>query len=436
MEKVIKVGLLGLGTVGRGVYRILVGNAEKIAQRTGARLEIARILVRELNKDRGLELKPEILTADYREVVDDPEIEIVVEVMGGIRPALDYALQALQNGKSVVTANKDMIAAHGRELFEAAAVSGVDLLFEGSVGGGIPIIRPLKHCLAANRITKIMGIINGTTNYILSKMTAEGTSFAEALAQAREKGYAEADPSADIEGLDAARKLAILASIAFNSRVETEHIYVEGISRISDRDIAYAGELNYVIKLLGIAKETKEGIEVRVHPTLIPRLHPLASVSGVFNAIYVQGDAVGNTMFYGRGAGELPTGSAVAADIVEAARNRLNRVSGRNGCTCFEQKPILPIGQMQSKYYLRLVVADRPGVLASIAYAFGDKEVSLASVIQKHTDGRRAEIVMVTHKVSEQNLRDALNIVERLSAVDEVCAVIRVEEEDLQEGAL
>lgn len=430
MERVIKIGLLGLGTVGKGVYRILTGNAEKIWRKTGAPLEIARILVRSPSKERGLEIDQKILTDDYRDIVDCPEIDIVVEVMGGLCPTLDYVLQALKNGKSVVTANKDLLAEHGRELFEAAAVSGVDLLFEGSVGGGIPIIRPLKHCLAANRIIKIMGIINGTTNYILSRMTAEGTSFEEALAEARAKGYAEADPSADIEGLDAARKLAILASIAFSSRVSLNDIYIEGISRITERDIAYAGELNYIIKLLAITKETEEGIEARVHPTFIPRLHPLAPVNGVFNAIFIQGDAVGKTMFYGQGAGELPTGSAVVADLMEAARNRLAQVSGLNGCTCFEEKFVLPIGRLQSKYYLRLMVADRPGVLASIAYAFGDKEVSLASVIQKHTDGRCAEIVMITHKVSEQNLQDALRIVEKLSAVDEVCIVVRVEDED------
>lgn len=432
MEKVIKIGLLGLGTVGKGVYRILTGNAEKIRRQTGAPLEIVRILVRSPEKDRGLELPPEILTADYREIIEHPEIDIVVEVMGGLHPTLDYVLQALNNGKSVVTANKDLVAAHGRELFAAAAQGGVDLLFEGSVGGGIPIIRPLKHCLAANRITRIMGIINGTTNYILSQMTTAGTSFADALAQAQARGYAEADPGADIEGLDAARKLAILASIAFNSRVVPDDLYVEGIGRITARDIAYAGELNYVIKLLGIAKETAEGIEARVHPTFIPRTHPLASVNGVFNAIFVQGDAVGNAMFYGRGAGELPTGSAVVADVMEAARNRLHQVTGMSGCTCFEQKPVLPIGRVQSKYYLRMLVADRPGVLASIAYAFGDKEVSLASVIQKHTDGRRAEIVLVTHMVYEKNLRAALTIVEKLSAVEEVCAVIRVEDENLE----
>ena len=429
MEKAIKIGLLGLGTVGRGVYRILSGNAESIRRKTGARLEVARILVRDRQKDRGLPVDPAVLTTDFREIVEDPEIEIVVEVMGGINPALEYSLAALKNGKSLVTANKDMVALHGRELFEAAAAGRADLLFEGSVGGGIPVIRPLKHCLAANRITRLMGIINGTTNYILSKMTAEGTSFEQALAEARAKGYAEADPSADIEGLDAARKLAILASIAFNSRVSLADVYVEGIGRITARDIAYAGELNYVIKLLGIARETEDGIQARVHPTLIPRFHPLASVNGVFNAIYIQGDAVGNTMFYGRGAGELPTGSAVVADVMEAAKNRLHGVTGLEGCTCFEQKPVLPIGRIESKYYLRLLVTDRPGVLAAIAYAFGDKNVSLASVIQKHTDGSRAEIVMVTHRVNEQNMRDALAIVEKLSAVEEVCVVLRVEDD-------
>lgn len=433
MDKVIKIGLLGLGTVGRGAYRILTANAENIRRKTGARLEVARVLVRDSKKDRGIFIPPGLLTEDYRDVVENPEIEIVVEVMGGVSPTLEYSLAALKNGKSLVTANKDMVALHGRELFEAAAAGGADVFFEGSVGGGIPIIRPLKHCLAANRITKLMGIINGTTNYILSKMTAEGASFEQALAQARAHGYAEADPRADIEGLDAARKLAILASIAFNSRVSLEDVYVEGIGRITARDIAYAGELNYVIKLLGIARETAEGIEARVHPTLIPRLHPLASVNGVFNAIYVQGDVVGNTMFYGRGAGEMPTGSAVVADIMEAAKNRLHRVAGLEGCTCYEQKPVLPVGRSESKYYLRLLVADRPGVLAAIAYAFGDKEVSLASVLQKHTDGSRAEIVMVTHRVNEQNMRDALTIVEKLSAVEEVCVVLRVEDEHPEE---
>ncbi|MGB9802585.1 homoserine dehydrogenase [Desulfofundulus sp.] len=429
MHRPVKIALLGLGTVGRGVYRILTGNMENITHKVGAPVEISRILVRDLNRDRGIPLDPALLTDNYQDILEDPEIAIVVEVMGGIHPALDYVLSALERGKSVVTANKDMIALHGKELFEAAAASGASLLFEGSVAGGIPIIRPLKECLAANRIQEIMGIINGTTNYMLSKMTREGVDFDQALREAQAKGYAEADPTADIEGLDAARKLAILASIAFNSRITLNDVYVEGISKITARDITYARELNYVIKLLAIAKETPEGIEARVHPTMIPRNHPLASVNDVFNAIFVRGDAVGDTMFYGRGAGELPTGSAVAADIMDAARHILHKVPCFIGCTCYETKPLKPMSMTESKFYIRLMVDDRPGVLAAIAYAFGDKDVSLASVIQKHTDGNRAEIVMVTHRVREQNLQDALRLVECLSPVDRIASCIRVEGE-------
>lgn len=425
--KTIKVALLGLGTVGRGVYRLLTANAYSIAQKVGAEVEVARILVRDPGKDRGVAVEPSLLTTSYGEILEDPEISIVVEVMGGIRPALDYVKAALERGKSVVTANKDLIAAHGRELLQEAMARNADLLFEGSVAGGIPIIHPLKHCLAANRIREIMGIINGTTNYILTKMTLEGTGFQEALREAQNRGYAEADPSADIEGLDAARKLAILASIAFNTRIPLESVFVEGISRLTARDIAYAGELNYVIKLLGIAKDTPEGVEVRVHPTMIPKNHPLASVNDVYNAVYVRGDAVGEVMFYGRGAGEMPTASAVTGDIMEAARRMLHGAPALTGCTCFAEKTIKPVGEIESKFYVRLLVADRPGVLASIAYAFGDKEVSLASVIQKHSDGEKAEIVMVTHRVRERNMQEALQLVERLSSVHQVACCLRVE---------
>ncbi|OAT86402.1 homoserine dehydrogenase [Desulfotomaculum copahuensis] len=429
MQEPVKAGLLGLGTVGRGVYKILRDNAANITRKVGAPVQISRVLVRDTAKKREVEIEPALLTDNIDDILDDPEIGVVVEVIGGIHPALDYVLAALERGKSVVTANKDMIALHGKELYAAAAAGGVDLLFEGSVAGGIPVIRPLKQCLAANRIQTVMGIINGTTNYMLTRMTREGCSFEHALQDAREKGYAEADPAADVEGVDAARKLAILASIAFNSRITVHDVYVEGITRITARDIAYARELNYVIKLLGIAKETADGVEVRVHPTFIPVGHPLAAVNDVFNAIFIRGDAVGETMFYGRGAGEMPTGSAVAADLMDAARNRLHHVPGLISCTCFEQKPLKPTGLVESKYYVRLQVADRPGVLASIAYAFGDKEVSLASVLQKHTDGEKAEIVLVTHRVREQNFQDALRLVERLSSVDEVSNFIRVEEE-------
>ncbi len=424
----IRIGMLGLGTVGRGAYKIIAGNAEMIDRKVGAHLEFVKILVRDQSKDRGIDLDPELLTTDPADILDDPSIDIVVEVLGGIHPALDYSLKALASGKSLITANKDMIAEYGKELFAAAETGGADLFFEGSVGGGIPIIRPLKNCLSANRIMEIMGIINGTTNYMLTKMTRESSDYDEILREAQDKGYAEADPASDVEGYDAARKLAILASIAFNTRVTLHDVYIEGITRISAKDIEYARELNYTVKLLGIAKDTPEGIEVRVHPCFIPYSHPLASVNDVFNAIFVRGDAVGETMFYGRGAGEMPTGSAVAADIMDAARDKLRHTQGIN-CTCFDHKPLKPMGFIESKYYIRIMVQDKPGVLASIAYAFGDKDVSLASVLQKHTEGNMAEIVLVTHRVLEENLQNAILMVEQLSAVGKVHNIIRVEGE-------
>jgi len=424
--RTVRIGFLGFGTVGAGAYRILSGNSRSIAKKVGCELEVAGILVRDTGKARAVQVDPGLFTNNPADIINNNEIDLLVELMGGIEPAREYVLKGMAGGKSVVTANKDLIALHGRELFRAAQRHGVDLLFEGSVGGGIPIIRPLKHCLAANRLRDLMGIINGTTNYMLTKMTLEGSDFAVVLREAQQMGYAEADPSADVEGYDAARKLAILASIAFNTRVTLNDVYVEGITRITREDIAYARDLNYLIKLLGIARDTGEGIEVRVHPCFVPRSHPLASVNDVYNAIFVRGDAVGETMFYGRGAGDLPTGSAVVADIMEAARNRLKNVTGLN-CTCYEEKPIRQMGQIESKYYLRLKVQDRPGVLASIAFALGDKNVSIASVLQKHTDGDMAEIVLVTHRVREQYLQDALKMIAKLSSVGQICNLIRVE---------
>lgn len=425
----LQIGLLGLGTVGRGVYRIITGNGDSIKQKIGTGLEIKKILVRDTSKNRDIDVDQTKMTTNVDDIIEDPEIKIIVEVMGGIEPTLDYVSRALKNGKSVVTANKDMIATYGKQLFELSEANNADLLFEASVAGGIPIIRPLKQCLAANRISQIIGIINGTTNYMLTKMTEEGSNFDEVLREAQVKGYAEADPTSDIEGYDAARKLAILASIAFNSRIVLDDVYVEGITKITAADIAYAKELNYIIKLLGIAKETEEGIEVRVHPTLIPHYHPLAAVNDVYNAIFVTGDAVGDAMFYGQGAGELPTASAVTADIMDAGRDLLRNVQGIISCTCYEDKLVKDMGAIKSKYYIRLNVVDRPGVLASIAYALGDKEVSLASVLQKQTDKNNAEIVMVTHTVKEKNMREALEIIKHLSSVNEVSNIIRVEGE-------
>ena len=432
-KSVIKVALLGVGTIGGGVYKLLNSNSRLIEQRTGSPIVVAKVLERNVDRCHELGINKSLIVGSIEDIINDPEIDIVIELMGGIEPAKEFVLKALAQKKSVVTANKDMVALHGKELFSAATESKVDLLFEASVGGGIPIIRPLKQCLAANHILEIMGIINGTTNYMLEKMSKDGLDFDVVLKEAQAKGYAEANPSSDVEGFDAARKIAILASIAFNTRVTVNDVYVEGISRITAEDIIYARELHYVVKLLGIAKEAPEGIEVRVHPVFIPEQHPLASVGDVFNAIFVKGDAVGDTMFYGRGAGEMPTASAVVADVMDVARNLNNNVTGLVGCTCFENKPIKPIGLTTSKYYIRMQVADRPGVLASIAYEFGRHDVSLASVLQKNTLGDSAELVLVTHQVQEQNIRDSLVKIKLLDAVvHEVSNVIRVEGEEVK----
>jgi homoserine dehydrogenase len=420
--------MLGLGTVGSGVYRVLQSNASLIARKTGARIEVVKILVRDTGKSRGLDIPEGVLTDNPDEVLRDETIDIVVEVMGGIGLAREYALTALQSGKSLVTANKDMMAVYGEELFKAADENRCDLLFEASVAGGIPIIKVLKQSLAANRIEQVMGIVNGTTNYMLTKMTQDGSEFQDVLDEAQAKGYAEADPTNDVEGFDAARKIAILASIAFNTRIALKQVYVEGITRITAEDIKYACELGYVVKLLGIAKDTPSGVEVRVHPVLLPESHPLAAVNDVFNAVFVKGDAVGETMFYGRGAGELPTASAVTADVIDAARNIVHQVQGIIGCTCFDEKTVKPMGEVRTRNYLRLRVVDEPGVLAQIAYLFGENQVSLATVLQKETVEGKAELVLVTHEVAEQNLMQALEGFRKLAVVEEVCNVIRVEE--------
>jgi len=430
MGKTIRVGMLGLGTVGTGVYKVLTQNADAIASRVGASISVEKIVVNNINKERNIKIAPGVLTDNVEEVLDNQDIDIVVEVMGGIEPAQTYILKALRGGKHVVTANKDLIAEHGKELFDAEKEHHTDLFFEASVAGGIPIIRPLKQCLAANRVSGVMGIINGTTNFILTKMTKEGRDFNDVLSEAQQLGYAEADPTSDIEGLDAARKTAILASVAFNTRVTYQDVYVEGITKISPMDIKYANELGYTLKLLGIAKDLEGQVEVRVHPVFIPNAHPLAAVNDAFNAIFVTGDAVGETMFYGPGAGELPTASAVVADVIEVARNIQSNVTGRISCTCYEEKEIKPIGDITSKYYLRLIVKDEPGVLASIASVLGNQKVSIATVIQKRNVEDLAEVVLITHKVKEQNLQDALSIIKGMSITKDIANVIRVEGED------
>ena len=425
MDKVVRVGLLGFGTVGTGVVRVLTENASLIAQRAGTAIAIKKILVRDPNKKRALSTTAE-LTTDPASVIRDPEIDIVAELLGGEEPARTLMLEALNQGKHVVTANKDVMAKYGRELFEAAEKNNVNLLFEASVGGGIPIIRPLKRCLAANRISEVMGIVNGTTNYMLDKMTSEGMDFATVLAEAQAKGYAEADPTADVGGLDAARKIAILASIAFGTRVRLDDVSAEGITKIEPEDIDYGRELGYVIKLLAIAQETDKGVNARVHPAFIPLTHPLAAVRDAFNAIFIRGDAVGDAMFYGRGAGSLPTASAVCADIMEAARDIAHHSSSHILCTCFEEKRISPISETESPYYIRLLAEDKPGVMAAIAGAVGAQQVSLNSVIQKRRVGTRAEIVLITYQVKDEDLQLAVQTLSGLSVVNKVSTVIRV----------
>ena len=393
--KKIKVALLGVGTVGTGVYKLIQRRADVMVRTIGAEMEVSKILVHNLYKQReGIDAS--LLTDNWQEIINDPEIQIVVEVMGGIEPARTMILEALHAGKHVVTANKDLLAAYGKELLDAAEEKHCDLLFEAAVAGGIPIIRPLKQCLAGNEIDEVIGIVNGTTNYILTKMFEENMSFEEALAKATELGYAEADPTADVEGLDAGRKVAIMASIAFHSRVVFDDVYTEGITKITADDIAYAKEFDSVIKLLGVAHNTEGGIEVGVYPMLLNKEHPLASVRDSFNAVFVHGDAVDDAMFYGRGAGELPTASAVMGDIIDVARNIEYGCNGRISCTCYRETPIKKFDEVENKFFLRMQVKNQPGVLASIATVFGSHGVSIARVVQKHIKGDQAELVIVT----------------------------------------
>lgn len=427
MGKEVNVAILGLGTVGSSVYQILQQHEVKIENEVGAKVKVKWVLEKDPKKIHGLGVSSSIVAADPSDIFNDPTVDIVVEVMGGVEPAGNFILSAINKGKNVVTANKELLSIQGEEIMTAADEKGVDLFFEASVGGGIPIVKPLKESLAGNNILKVMGIVNGTTNYIFTRMSEEGCSFEDALRDAQACGYAEADPSADIEGRDAAAKTAILASIAFNSRVTLNDVYTEGIGKITSRDIMYAFELGFTIKLLALAKEEEGVIDVRVHPTMLPLSHPLAAVSGVNNAIFVEGDAVGEVMFYGPGAGGMAAGSSVVGDVVDIARNLQFKRTGKIGCTCFEKKKIRPIDEVASKYYLLIEVLDKPGVLAKIAKAFGDAMVSIASVIQKESRGDYAELVFMTHVTKEKSLNKALKSIRQLDVVKEVANVIRVE---------
>ena len=428
MLKKIKVGLIGLGTVGGGVVEILNKHADDFKARAGVDIELVRFADRNPSRFVELGLDPALCTTDPYEVIADPAIDIIIELIGGTGIALEVCKKALESGKHLVTANKAIMATSGHELLKMAEERGLNVRFEASVGGGIPIIGPLKRSLVSNEISQVMGIVNGTTNYILSSMASEGMSYDEALAQAQALGYAEADPSADVEGDDAAAKIAILASIAFNTPLSMDQVSTEGIRTIDAADISYAKDYGYAIKLLALANRTPEGIDMRVHPTMIAKSHPLAHVNGVDNAIYVIGDAVGETMFFGPGAGSGAAASAIVADVIEVARDIDNgRVSIQ--CSCVDDLAVRDIDKLRTRYYIRMVVKDQPGVLAKTASIFAANRVSIESLIQ-HTceDERFAEIAYVTHDAYESDIQAALGEIRSLDIVEQVASLIRVQD--------
>lgn len=413
----VKVGLVGTGTVGGGCLDILRNHKEEFKRHFGIDIELTRVCSRqpEVAESYGLS---DIFTTDFHEVIEDPEVDLVIELIGGTTFAKEVVIGALQNGKSVVTANKALMASCGEEVMSLAEEKGVEIAFEASVGGAIPIIVPLKHSLIANRIDSIMGIVNGTTNYMLTRMDEDGMSYEDALKEAQERGFAEADPTADVDGLDAAAKIAILASIAFNSRVTMNQVFTEGIRRISPVDLAMAHEMGYAVKLLAHAYRSDEGIDVRVHPTMIPESHQLATVNGVFNAIYTVGDAAGENMFFGKGAGAGPAASAVMGDVLEVARHLQMGIKPIVGCTCTDELPILSVEDLHTKYYIRFVVADRSGVLASAADIFAKYDVSVKTVTQRGNAARDdVDLVFVTHTAEERNVRKAIDDILALEGV-------------------
>ncbi|MDA8422133.1 MAG: homoserine dehydrogenase [Nitrospiraceae bacterium] len=428
----INVGIIGFGTVGTGTARILIENADIIRRRLGAPVVLKKISDLDVKRDRGLKLTGVQLTTKAQEIFIDPEIDVVVELIGGYKPAKDFILEAIKNKKHVVTANKALLAVHGEEIYAAAEQAGVTVGFEASVAGGIPILAAVKNGLAANNIKSIYGIVNGTCNYILTLMTNEGRKFDEVLKEAQAKGYAEADPTFDIEGIDSAHKLAVLAMLAYGTPVKFDDIHTEGISKITPLDIDFAKDLGYKIKLLAITKMVDGEIEARVHPTMLPEEYPIASVDGVFNALSIVGDAVGSTMFYGRGAGDMPTGSAVVSDIIDIGRDILAGCTDRTPVTAFRERRPLKIRKMEditSCYYLRFSAIDKPGVLSRITGVLGKNNISISSMIQK---GRKVDeavpIVMMTHDAIERDVRKALDEINKMDCVAGATIVIRVEE--------
>jgi homoserine dehydrogenase len=430
----VRVGLLGLGTVGAGVVKVLQTQAAMLQERTGARLSLAAIADTDLTRPReGLDLGSLPMTGDAARVLADPSIHVVIELVGGLEPARTFIMRALTAGKHVVTANKALLAHHGAEIYEEARRRGVALGFEAAVAGGIPLIRAVKEGLVANRVLSLAGIVNGTCNYILSKMTDEGLDFSLVLKEAQAHGYAEADPTLDIEGMDSAHKLQILASLAFRTFIDLKDIHTEGITRITAQDIEYARELGFRIKLLAIAKVSGEGggVEVRVHPTMIPAASPLAAVSGVFNGIFLTGDAVGDLMFYGRGAGQMPTASAVVSDVVEIARriaHGLPSLALELPSMAPAPLPLTPMEAIRCCYYLRVTAQDKPGVLSRVAGILGENAISISNVIQKGRGTREAvPVVMLTHEARERDMRAALTKIDRLRDVAAATTMIRVE---------
>lgn len=419
--KKINIGILGYGTIGSAVDKLISQNKNLISVRTGIELNVARVC------DVSSNVRHPLLTRDAYKIIDDPEISVVVEAIGGEKPALDFILHAISSSKHVVTSNKEVIALHGPKIIKAAANKGVCVRFEAAVGGGIPVVSALYSDLSANDITEVYGIVNGTTNYILSKMTYEGTEFRDALKEAQKRGYAEANPEKDLKGFDASYKAAILASVAFRSNVDWKNVYFEGINKIEYEDVVYAGEIGYIIKLLAVAKKIDSKLcEVRVHPTFIPKEHPLASVSGPMNAIYIKGNAVGELMFYGQGAGGMPTASAVVSDIIAVTNYKASACclpADRNG---FGTLKIKSISEIESRYYIRISVVDKPGVLSQISKIFADYKVSIAAVMQKEAKNGIVTLVIIVHKSLEKNFHKAISKIKKLSVVDNIGNIIRV----------
>ena len=432
--KKIQVGLLGFGTVGSGVVKILLENREVIESRLGASLALKWIADLDLERGREVVVDSGLLTTDSEMVIDDPEVDIVVELIGGYEPAKSFILKAIENGKHVVTANKALLAAYGDEIFSAASQKGVEVGFEASVGGGIPLVRSMKEGLVANRIESLFGILNGTANYILTKMTDQGSSFSDVLKEAQALGYAEADPTFDIEGIDTAHKLTILLAIAYGVPIDFEAVYTEGISKVTPLDIKFMKEFGYRIKLLAISKDDGQAIEARVHPTLIPDDSMLANVNEAYNALYIKGDAVGNVMLYGPGAGMMPTGSAVVSDLVDVARNMLRGSVGRvpsvgYQTTGMNTRQARPIEELQTEYYFRFSAEDRPGVLSKVSGILGNHQISIKSVHQQGRDQVGAvPIVMITHEAKEAAVRKALAEIDKLEMIKDKTVLFRIED--------